>query len=287
MDAGWRLFRMAVGTFGQETMARTTSAGWTYAQMLAHVGAWHDLTARRLRTFAETGERPEPTEDTDAFNARIATAAARRSREDLFTDLDRSYKDMRSGVEALSDEQVRQHAEDTPHGQAGWAVAVVAGNSYGHYNEHQEELQPALPASGKDLAARIDAAWKPFREGVRDLGRDGLARTTPIGWTYKDMLAHVIGWLQDIPPRLDAIRNGTNKPVGGQAAIDAYNAKSVADRKLVGPEAILDELDTSYRRMREAVTTMTKAETTDPRALLMVLARTELHWPDHEPELRR
>ncbi|MBI2773279.1 MAG: DinB family protein [Chloroflexi bacterium] len=285
MDAGWRPFQMKVWTLDAKAMARPTPAGWTYTQMLAHVSAWHDLTARRLRTFATSGTQ-EPAEDADAFNARVAREATGRTRDEILRELDRSAKDLRGAVEALTDEQVVRDTRDTPQGPAGWAVAVVAGNSYGHYEEHVDDMRAVLPSSAAELANRLDDAWAGFREEIRHLGREGLSRTTATGWTKKDLLAHVIGWIQDVPARLTSLRDGTFKPIGGQAGIDAFNAKSVADRKLVGPEAILDELDASYRLTRAAVVAMSAREVADPRTLVVVATRTYLHWEEHEPELR-
>ena len=308
MTAAWPAFRIAAGTLTDAQLDEKTRSGWTYRQMLGHVAAWHELAARRLRDFRATGQT-EPADadrdatdalfkalglaaedreallgewDMDRFNAAIGAASLRDDRHVLFTKLDGSFARLREVVAELSDEQVSAHVEEG----RSFAYAVVEGDSFGHYPEHEAELAVVVPATGEALAARIDMDWRRFRERVRHLGRAGLGERTSIGWTYKDLVAHVVGWLEDVPRRIEAVRAGTHKPIASQREIDEYNARSVASRALVGPEAMLDELDTSYRRMREAVLGLSADEARNPRIALMVSVRTILHWEEHGGEFQ-
>lgn len=306
MRMPWILFRVSAAALFPEELERPTPAGWTYQAMLAHVAAWHELAARRIDAFRETGRREPPAGadaerlyadlglragdrealgrawDMDRFNAAIAAAAAGRPPTEVLAGLDASFGRITEAVGALSDEQAAAHVEDGK----SFVEAVVAGNTIEHYAEHRPELAAALPATGAALAARVDGEWRRFREAVRNVGRAGLAGTTPTGWTRKDLVAHVIGWLQDVPGRIEATRAGTNRPLSGQRETDEFNARSIASRALVGPEALLDELDTSYRRVHGAIAALSDDEAADPRFLGLVVTRTYAHWRGHESELR-
>ena len=142
IDDGWRPFREAVRHVGRAKMAEPTGAGWTFHDLVAHVSGWHDLTARRLRAFRTTGKFPGPGDeaalgipafkDADEFNARLVKSHRLVGAEALTDELDTTYRALRSEVAQLGDDQV--HANDD------WVIKVVAGNSYGHYDEHASEL---------------------------------------------------------------------------------------------------------------------------------------------------
>lgn len=310
MNAAWPAFRIKAGTLTDDQLDEKTASGWTYRQMLGHVAGWHELGRRRISEYRATG-KTEPSADAgldallkalgvesedraaliakwdmDRFNAAIAKASLRDDRHVLFTKLDGSFARLRDEVAQLTEEQLGADVSD---GQP-YAVAVIAGDTYGHYPEHEAELAGVVPATGAALAERIEQDWRPFRERVRHLGRAGLAEKIPgasaDGWkTYRELIAHAIGWLEDVPRRLEAIRAGTHRPISGQKEGDEYNARSVSSRALVGPEALLDELDATYRRVREVVLGLGDEEARDFRIVGMISVRTFVHWDQHAKEL--
>jgi hypothetical protein len=310
MDEAWKPFRRVATALGVHAIEQPTPAGWTYKEMLAHVAAWHELAARRLRAFREHGVT-EPGDgpaaaarldglglsdarrdellhrwDMDAFNAGIREAAAARPAADVLRELGTSYARLRTEVEALSDEELTSHVADG----RSFAAAIVEGDSFGHYAEHRDELLAAVPRTTADLVARIETGWRIFREAVRHLGRERLTRPIEGGWTYKDMLGHVAAWLEYVPARLREIRSGRPDPVAwSDDAIDAFNARAVEGRRLVGPEAILDELDTAYRRVLSEARTTTDEEvarSSHASETLSLFARcTYLHFEEHYREL--
>jgi DinB family protein len=141
IDAAWRPFRDAIvaarGRFDERTVS-----GWSLGEMVAHVAAWEDLTARRLRAFREAGERtyPEDALDTDAFNARVAAAHRSTPPDALFAEVDDAHTRLVAEIAKLSDEQMRSDVQPTAWGPQSWVVAVVAGNTFGHYREHASEV---------------------------------------------------------------------------------------------------------------------------------------------------
>src|SRR5216683_4947117 len=84
VDDSWKRFRESVRGLGRSRMDEPTGAGWTFRDLLAHVAAWHDLTARRLRVYRMTGTYPGPGDeaslglpafaDENEFNARVAAS---------------------------------------------------------------------------------------------------------------------------------------------------------------------------------------------------------------------
>jgi DinB superfamily len=132
-DEGWASFGQAVAELSEDEWAeRVPGDGWTRHKMLNHVRVWHEITAQRLAAFRRTGERPPPPGDEDAINAQAAADADVRTREMILAGLQRSYAELRAQIAQLEDEQLTAHD--------GWPVAVVAGNTYGHYDEHRRDL---------------------------------------------------------------------------------------------------------------------------------------------------
>jgi hypothetical protein len=142
VDDAWKLFREAVRRVGRAKMDEQTGAGWTYHDLVAHVAGWHDLTARRLRAFRTTGAFPGPGDETalgipafagaDDFNERLVSSHRLVGAEALVDELDTTFRAVRSELTELTDEQI--HANDD------WVIGIVAGNTFGHYEEHAKEL---------------------------------------------------------------------------------------------------------------------------------------------------
>ena len=52
--------------------------------------------------------------------------------EALLDELDTAFRSLRSELAKLNDAQI--------HANGDWVIAIVAGNTYGHYAEHAREL---------------------------------------------------------------------------------------------------------------------------------------------------
>jgi DinB superfamily len=132
-DEGWASFRQAVDDLSEDAWAEPVPGdGWTRHKMLNHIRVWHEITAARLASFRRTGERPPSPGDEDAINAQAAADADVRTREMILAGLERSYDDLRAQIAQLEDDQLAAHD--------AWPVAVVAGNTYLHYDEHRRDL---------------------------------------------------------------------------------------------------------------------------------------------------
>jgi hypothetical protein len=156
------------------------------------------------------------------------------------------------------------------------AVRLIAGESYGHFFEHLPELEPWMPKSTADVLADYDRIWGELRGRVRGLGRARLMEATPSGWSYRDMCAHAANWMQQAVSELEATpRTWTTE------TILAENARAVEAHRLVGAEAMLDELDTSYRRLRETIAKIPDDRILDSRVFGVVAFYSYLHWEEH------
>jgi hypothetical protein len=265
MREGWRPFRRAVSRVGLTPLSGTTSAGWTRKAMLSHLAYWMEFLPRELPNRLEG--RIGTMFNFDTENAREAAASAERSAHDVVARLDDAYKATFKFVSGLpADRDV-----------SFLALRLLAAQTYGHFNVHLPEIEVAVPKTTADVLRRFDEVWKPFRGAIRELGRSGLMGATPSGWSYRDMCAHAANWMQQAVTELEASEFRT----WNAEKIQAENDRAVEAHRLVGPEAMLDELDTSHRRVREAVAKIPDERMADPKVFGVVGFYTYLHWEEH------
>ena len=138
MDEGWATFSERVSALRGEQLTTWLGEGaWTRKQMLAHITTWHELTTERMLRFAESGEPVglPGDEPEDSINARVARASEGRTTGEVVLAMTDSHRRLRRAVAAMTDDQLAAHD--------GWASAVIAGNSFGHYEEHLPDLDPS------------------------------------------------------------------------------------------------------------------------------------------------
>ena len=138
MDEGWAAFDERVKALRTEQLTTRLGEGeWTRKQMLAHITTWHELTTDRLLRFGEAGEPVglPGDEQEDAINARTARSSEGRTTGEIVIAMTDSHRRLRRAVASLTDEQLAAHD--------GWAAAVIAGNSFEHYEQHLPDLDPA------------------------------------------------------------------------------------------------------------------------------------------------
>jgi hypothetical protein len=160
VDVAWQPFHVAAMRLAPDRLEEATAAGWTYKVMLAHVAAWHELTARRLEAYREKGRVEPPTGRAalptfeelgfartdiealmrewhfDKFNAAVKAAATERAGADVLRSLDASFAHVREAIAALTDAESAAHVTDGK----SFVYAIVEGNTFAHYDEHAVEL---------------------------------------------------------------------------------------------------------------------------------------------------
>jgi hypothetical protein len=153
------------------------------------------------------------------------------------------------------------------------------------------------PAISKEqLLDSVDLGWRRFREGVRHIGRAKMDEPTGAGWSYHDLIAHIAGWHDLTARRLRAFRTtGAFPGPGDESALgipafanaDEFNARLVSGHRLVGAEALVDELDTTFRALRAELAQLTDEELQahGAEAVKIVTGNTHGHYEEHAKEL--
>jgi hypothetical protein len=269
MREAWRPFRRAMNRLGLSPLSEKTPSGWTYKAMLGHIAFWMEHLAQELPYRLEG--RRGPLMDVDAENAREAAATASRSAHEVVERVHQAHQGVVDLLTALPPDRDIDFL----------ATRLVVGETYGHFVKHQAEIDAALPRTAAEFAARVEKVWKPFRAAIRDRGRAGLTAKTPSGWTYKDLVAHAIGWIEQTTREM---KTGEVSSGWTKETIDAYNERSVRTHELVGPEAIVDELDTVYRNLVATLSSLGSGPI-DERFASTLPYYTYLHWEEHFAEL--
>jgi len=146
-----------------------------------------------------------------------------------------------------------------------------------------------------ELLARVDEGWRSFREAVRHVGRARIDEPTGGGWSYHDLFAHIAGWHDLTARRMRVYRTegrfpGYNEGVGGIAPFkdaDEFNARVVSSHRLVGPEALTDELDTTFRALRAEVAQLSEEQVRANAGWVIAVTggNTYGHYEEHATEL--
>jgi hypothetical protein len=147
-----------------------------------------------------------------------------------------------------------------------------------------------------ELLALVDDGWRRFRGAVRDVGRAKMDEQTGAGWSYHDLIAHVSGWHDLTARRLRAFHTTGAFPGAGDegalgipafASADEFNARLVSSHRLVGAEALLDELDTTFRAVRAELGRLTDEQihANDDWVVSIAAGNTYGHYEEHAKEL--
>jgi len=275
VNAGWINFRLALMSLGAPGLDATTSTGWTYKALAQHVAGWEDNAAKRLARLRETGEFAASGVTTDAFNSEMAERANTRSGADVLADLDAAHSRLVAEVEQLTPEQIR--AND------GWAIAVTAGDSYGHYAEHHTELFAAVPKRPAQLLERMLEGWRPFRRAVGRVGLRPLSDKTKAGWTGKALLSHLGFWLETLEEALPERRAGRRGPIRN---VQAENDREAAAADMRSAYEVVKRLDDAYKKVVETVSGLPPDDDVHFMAVRLIAGESYGHFAEHLPEIQ-
>jgi len=274
VNAGWINFRLALMSLGAAGLDATTPVGWTYKALAQHTAGWEDLTVKRLARLRESGEFATSGVDTDAFNAEMAERAKERSGRDVLADLDAAHTRLVAEVEKLTPTQIRANDD--------WAIAVVAGNSYGHYGEHHAELFDAVPKRPAELLELMREGWRPFRRAVARVGLQPLGNKTRAGWTAKALLSHLAFWLEALEEALPERLAGRR---GRIRNVQAENDREMAAADARAAHEVVKRLDDAYKKVVDIVQALPPDEDVHFTAVLALAVRSYGHFAEHLPEI--
>ena len=143
IEEGFAALLAAVQGLDERAMSTRFYGDWNVKDILAHISGWHHLGAEWMERMAR-GEKPTPEgsdySDSDAWNARFASAMRAQSGETVVADLRQSFATYVRAAKAIPDERF---------GEGKTINKLLEGNGYGHYAEHL----PAVQEYRKTLAA--------------------------------------------------------------------------------------------------------------------------------------
>jgi len=114
--------------------------GWSIKDNIAHLSAWHRRQIARNEAVYQGVEIPDSTPgmSIEEINELYYKQNKDRSLADTLTEFHETARQVREGVERMTDEQLNRPIDWLN----GHTIAeYVEGNSYGHYQEHTEIIQ--------------------------------------------------------------------------------------------------------------------------------------------------
>jgi hypothetical protein len=99
-----------------------------------------------------------------------------------------------------------------------------------------------------DLLTAAADELRAFHEAVEGLNEDEMHEVWLGTWSVKDIVAHIVGWHEEMRPALERLARG-EKPIPGGVTyddVDQWNARFVAARREMPAAQVLLDLDKSH-----------------------------------------
>jgi hypothetical protein len=120
----------AVDGLDERAMNAVFYGDWAVKDILAHIAGWHHQMAEAMERMAR-GEKPTPEGvdygDSDAWNARFASAMKAQSAATVVADLKQSLANYLRAARDIPDDR---------YGEGKTVNRLLEGSGYGHYAEH-------------------------------------------------------------------------------------------------------------------------------------------------------
>jgi len=130
-----------LGTLSEDQLTTPNVNGtWSVKDNIAHLSAWHRHLIANLQAVKARREPPDPWEgkNLDEINEMLYQQSKDRSLTEVQAELHATYRDVVALVESMSNEELNRPLdwlESQP-------VSVsIAGNTYGHYQEHIDIIE--------------------------------------------------------------------------------------------------------------------------------------------------
>ena len=146
LRAGRERLEATLARVGEGQMTAPGAVGdWSVKDLLAHLIFWEQAPVRALQAEArgEPGRLPSDDENVDELNARAVAERRERPPAEVLAEFERSYHELLDVVEPLSDADLNEPDRYAwTEGKPLWRI--IAGESYRHYREHDEEIRAWL-----------------------------------------------------------------------------------------------------------------------------------------------
>ena len=126
----------------EQMLSTTLPNGWTIKDMLAHLAAWENRAAYLYEMLA-AGQEPQGESDFNAFNARVYSECKDLGLEFVLEDEKKAFARLR-GVAATAPEEALFNPAHFAWTQGDAFEKIIGYNTYGHYEEHFEDVRRAV-----------------------------------------------------------------------------------------------------------------------------------------------
>lgn len=137
-----------------------------------------------------------------------------------------------------------------------------------------------------ELADREAEVWAEFEAALSAIPEDRweLEGIVP-GWSVKDLVRHVAGWLEDCVTQLGRIRDGTfEEPDDSPPVVDARNEGFAQQARGMTTSQIRSGLLSAHEQVRARWAELPEI---DDLAVERFVGETTEHYEEHLPDLRR
>jgi hypothetical protein len=136
-----------------------------------------------------------------------------------------------------------------------------------------------------ELIARLDAAWADFAGQVKRLPRERFDALTPAGWTITAMLSHIAAWHDATTYRLSRFAATGKQQPTVEPDDRAFNARVAAEAAGLPPEHVVQTLEASARRLRDAIVELPPGLDEEGWIEAVVGGNSFDHYDEHREEL--
>ena len=144
------------------------------------------------------------------------------------------------------------------------------------------------PEAKAKWLADIAAVHVAFKEVVRGVPEEKLSAPMHGEWSAKDLVAHVSSWNENTSLDARRIARGHVPCIAAfrEADVNEWNAFLMRPRKLFPAAQVLDELESSYAMLAEALAAVPQAKFEPGNMLPNVLAILVGHYGEHGRHIR-
>jgi hypothetical protein len=126
-------------------------------------------------------------------------------------------------------------------------------------------------------------SWAEFEGLLSHIPRDRWEEPGVLdGWTLKEMLWHVGGWLRKCAANLEALAAGGEEPES-ELTVDETNERLAAEARSMAPDAVWVAVVEARELVRRRFQELPEV---DERAIQELADETYEHYPEHVPDLR-
>lgn len=150
----------------------------------------------------------------------------------------------------------------------------------------------------RELIEQVEEGWLHLRGLAERVGMEGLSRPTSVGWSAKEMLAHVAFWEESIIPAVYAMFRHQPMPPGwrfgsGDLGLaegewpepDVHNAREAAWARDKAPDEVLARWDRAHAWVLSVIGTLTEDELRQEAFRERIASETYEHYRAHQAEL--